>query len=185
MIATRFTGMRTVEIQSAIEAAAGRKLPDDFDAQLLSATMRRFAAELQPIPGILETLRALKKRKCVASSSRLERVRASLEITGLLGCFEPHLFSAFDVPRGKPAPDIFLHAAARMGVATSECIVIEDSPRGVEAAVAAGMPAIGFAGARHATPELGRSLIAAGARSVITDMRLLTDAIAEIETATS
>jgi beta-phosphoglucomutase-like phosphatase (HAD superfamily) len=87
--------------------------------------------------------------------------------------FEPNLFSANDVPRGKPAPDLFLHAAAKMEVDPADCIVVEDSAVGVAAAVAAGMTPIGFAGGSHVQSPLPAQLTAAGARAVIADMRAL------------
>ena len=108
----------------------------------------------------------------MASSSSLDRVRVSLESTGLLRFFEPYLFSASDVPRGKPAPDLFLYAA-RMEVHPEDCIVVEDSPAGVAAAAAAGMMPIGFIGGSHAGPDLGAYLTRAGARAVVADMRAL------------
>ena len=112
----------------------------------------------------------LRGPKCVASSSPLDRIRASLECTGLLRFFEPYLFSASDVMRGKPAPDLFIYVASKMRVAPSDCIVVEDSPAGVTAAHAAGMVPIGFIGGSHTNPGLGAHLTNAGARAVIADM---------------
>jgi HAD superfamily hydrolase (TIGR01509 family) len=112
------------------------------------------------MPHAAHALSWLRGPKCVASSSPIERVRASLEITGLDRYFERHLFSASEVAHGKPAPDLLLHVAARMRVAPRECVVVEDSPAGVSAAVAAGMMAVGFAGGSHALAGLratGRS----------------------------
>ena len=83
------------------------------------------------------------------------------------------MFSASDVARGKPAPDLFLHVAAKMRVSPAECIVVEDSPAGVSAAHAAGMVPIGFIGGNHTNPSLGTHLLSAGARAVIADMRAL------------
>ena len=115
----------------------------------------------------------LRGPKCVASSSPLDRVRASLECTGLLRFFDPHLFSASDVTRGKPAPDLFIYVATKMHVAPSDCIVVEDLPAGVAAAHAASMMPIGFIGGSHTNPNLGAQLTNAGARAVIADMRAL------------
>lgn len=112
-----------------------------------------FKTDLQPIPGIAETLDALallNLPRCVASSSQLERIRLSLSITGILDKLEPHIFSASMVQNGKPAPDLFLHAAGEMGVAPENCIVIEDSPAGIEAAQRAGMKVFAFTGGSHA-----------------------------------
>lgn len=143
-----------------------------------------FRAALKPMPGIKAALAALSMPRCVASSSQIERVRLSLDLTGLRGAFEPHLFSATMVARGKPAPDLFLHAAEAMGVPPAGCTVIEDSPAGIEAARAAGMRAIGFCGGGHApAADLRRALPEAGADTLFDDMRdlphLLTETAAQ------
>jgi beta-phosphoglucomutase-like phosphatase (HAD superfamily) len=104
----------------------------------------------------------------------------SLETTELARFFEPNLFSASDVPNGKPAPDLFLHAARRMRVRPPECIVVEDSPAGVSAAVAAGMTPIGFVGGSHSSIEHANQLTAAGAHTIVTDMRQLKGTIVAI-----
>jgi HAD superfamily hydrolase (TIGR01509 family) len=114
----------------------------------------------------------LRGPKCVASSSTPDRIRVSLETTGLLRFFENSIFSAADVPRGKPAPDLLLHAAGRMGVQAADCIVVEDSPAGVAAAFAAGMTPIGYVGSAQ-DASVGANLMAAGARTLIADMRQL------------
>lgn len=113
----------------------------------LNAVLR---AELQPIPGIAEALEQLGRPACVASSSQVERIRLSLEVTGLDRFFGDDIFSATMVAHGKPAPDLFLYAAQRMHIDPSRCMVIEDSPAGVTAARAAGMQVLGFAGGGHA-----------------------------------
>ena len=105
---------------------------------------------------------ALPQRRCVASSSAPARLRHSLSLTGLLRYFEPHVFSATQVARGKPAPDLFLFAAASMQRAPAACVVIEDSVPGVQAAVAAGMRVIGFTGGGHCRPGHAERLRAAG-----------------------
>jgi beta-phosphoglucomutase-like phosphatase (HAD superfamily) len=112
-------------------------------------------------------------RRCVASSSAPERLRHSLSLTGLLHRFEPNIFSATQVPRGKPAPDLFLFAAAAMQVIPACSVVIEDSVPGVLAAVAAGMRAIGFTGGGHCRPGHADRLRAAGAAAITDDMRRL------------
>jgi beta-phosphoglucomutase-like phosphatase (HAD superfamily) len=112
----------------------------------------------------------------VASSSPQGRIRESLEIAGLSKFFK-FLFSATEVPNGKPAPDLFLHVASRMGVRAAECVVIEDSPAGVSAATAAGMTAVGFVGGSHADAELGAQLKSAGARTIVADLRHLKSAV--------
>jgi beta-phosphoglucomutase-like phosphatase (HAD superfamily) len=115
----------------------------------------------------------------VASSSARDRIYASLEITGLARFFD-FVFSACDVSSGKPAPDLFLHAASRMGVQALDCIVIEDSPAGVTAATAAGMTAIGFVGGSHAGAQLGEELTRAGARAIVPDLRHLKSTVVAI-----
>ena len=118
--------------------------------------------------------------KAVASSSPFERMRESLEITGLIRFFEPRLFSASAVRNGKPAPDLFLLAAARSQVDPADCIVVEDSVPGIAAAAAAGMTPIGFVGGNSKPGRLAYELVAAGARTVIGDLRALKSTIAEL-----
>jgi HAD superfamily hydrolase (TIGR01509 family) len=183
LVARQFTGMSDADMLAAVEAAAGRQLPPDFAAALLSATNKRLQAELRPMPHAAEMLARLDRARCVASSSGLERVRLSLEVTGLIAFFAPHLYSASEVARGKPAPDLFLYAAENVGVAPSECVVVEDSESGVAAALAAGMTPIGFAGGSHVDAGSAPALLAAGARAVVTDLRDLPEAFAELERA--
>jgi HAD superfamily hydrolase (TIGR01509 family) len=176
LVAQFFTGRRAIDMISAVETASGRKLPTNFGATLTAATLRRFRSELRVTPHTEYALRWLRGPKCVASSATRDRVQAILEMTELARFF-PHVFSGTDVLHGKPAPDLFLYAAAKMNVAAGECIVIEDSPVGIQAAVAAGMKAIGFVGASHSGPQLASSLQAAGASAVITDLRMLKGAV--------
>lgn len=120
----------------------------------------RFERELQPIEGIGQVVRDMPWRRCVASSSQPERIRLSLRLTGLLDLFEPHIFSATMVENGKPAPDLFLHAAHEMDVDPSSCIVVEDSPAGILAAKRAGMGVFAFTGGSHADRDDYRAEIA-------------------------
>jgi HAD superfamily hydrolase (TIGR01509 family) len=173
VVARFFTGRRPLDMIADIEKATRRKLPPDFLSTLTAETMRRLHDDLQPTAHTAYALSWLRGRKCVASSAPLERIRMSLECTGLLRYFDPYLFSASEVANGKPAPDLFLHAADRMQVEPADCIVVEDSPAGVAAAAAAGMVPIGFVGGSHTSPEAGRYLVGAGARAVIADMRAL------------
>jgi HAD superfamily hydrolase (TIGR01509 family) len=173
VVARFFTGRRATDMFADVEAATRRKLPADLPATLAAATLRRIRDELRPTPHAAYALTWLRGPKCVASSATLDRIRVSLETTGLVRFFEPNLFSANDVPRGKPAPDLFLHAAAKMEVDPADCIVVEDSPVGVAAAVAAGMTPIGFVGGSHVQSQLPAQLTVAGARAVIADMRVL------------
>lgn len=112
----------------------------------------RFEKELRPMPGLRNVLASLEADRCVASSSQPERIRLSLATTGLIDFFEPHIFSATMVDHGKPAPDLFFHAANAMGRRPEDCLVIEDSPAGVTAAKAAGMKVFAFVGGAHAGP---------------------------------
>jgi HAD superfamily hydrolase (TIGR01509 family) len=172
IITRYFTGRRSSDMFAAVEAATRRKLPTNFASVLTAATLRRFRIELRATPHMAYALTWLRGPKCVASSSTPDRVRVSLETTGLLRFFENTIFSASEVPRGKPAPDLLLHAAAKMGVQASDCIVVEDSAPGVAAARAAGMTPIGYVGSAQ-DASAGANLMAAGARTLIADMRAL------------
>jgi HAD superfamily hydrolase (TIGR01509 family) len=180
VVARNFIGRRPADIFTDIEAAFALKLPTDFGETVLAATLQRFRDELRPTPHMAHALTWVRGPKAVASSSTLERINACLEATDLLRFFEPRLFSASDVPKGKPAPDLFLHAAASMEVDPADCIVVEDSPPGIAAAAAAGMKPIGFVGGSHAGSRLASHLTAAGAITVIADMRALQGAVIEL-----
>lgn len=173
LIARYFTGRRPADVFAEVEAATGITLPTNFASNVAFATMSRLRAELRAMPHIAYALSWLRGPKCVASSSPLERVKLSLDVTDLRRHFGPNVFSASDVAAGKPQPDLFLHAAARAGINPQDCIVVEDSAAGVSAAAAAGMMAIGYVGGTHATPNLGAELSKAGATVVIHDMRAL------------
>lgn len=177
VIAHYFTGRRPSDMFRAIEQASGRALPPNFTATVATATLKRFRQELRATSHMAYALSWLRGPKCVASSSSIDRIRVSLETTDLLRYFDPYLFSASDVRNGKPAPDLYHFVAQKMSVEPRECIVIEDSPVGVAAAVAAGMNAIGFVGGSHAQGRLASQLTQAGARTVIADMRMLKSAI--------
>ena len=158
----------------------------DIDAAALERMRRRlyqaFREELQPIPGIAEMLAGLDRKVCVASSSQPERIGLCLEVTGLARFFGGDVFSATMVDRGKPAPDLFLHAARTMQVAPGDCLVIEDSPAGVEAALAAGMGVFGFTGGSHARNAAHRERLSALAPDHVFDsMRDLPALIAAVE----
>jgi HAD superfamily hydrolase (TIGR01509 family) len=144
-----FMGGAVHRIHDTVLARSGRRLPAEFDEVLHSRTFDAFERELEPVAGVADVLAELDADGvpyCVASSSSHERIRVALRKTGLYSHFdEARIFSAQDVGRGKPAPDLFLHAASVMGVAPAECAVIEDSPLGVAAAVSAGMDVYGFA----------------------------------------
>jgi HAD superfamily hydrolase (TIGR01509 family) len=168
-----FAGRRPSDMVADVETATQRKLPADFAEKLADATLRRLKAEVRAMPHMEYALTWLRGPKCLASSSPHPRVRMSLESTGLYRFFELNVFSASDVPKGKPSPDLFLYAARKMSVNPSDCIVVEDSPAGIAAATAAGMQSIGYIGGSHTGPNLGAYLTSAGARVVIADMRAL------------
>lgn len=142
----RFVGKTQEFMTSEIEAQLGRRLDADWETEFQPLYRQAFETELQPVAGVVEALDAITAPTCVASSSGHERIRYTLGLTGLLHRFSGRIFSSEEVARGKPAPDLFLHAAARMGVAPVDCAVVEDSRHGVEAARAAGMRAFGYAG---------------------------------------
>lgn len=173
LIARHFTGRRPMDVFAEVEAATGAALPANFASNVAFATMSRLRAELRAMPHIAYALSWLRGPKCVASSSPLERIKLSLDVTDLRRHFGANVFSASNVAAGKPQPDLFLHAAASAGVGPQDCIVVEDSAAGVSAAAAAGMMAIGYIGGTHATSGLGAALSKAGATVVIHDMRAL------------
>lgn len=151
---------------AAIEARFGRLPPPDFIETMRARSSALLARELRPMAGIAELLAALAVPRCVASNGHHERVRERLALAGLLRFFEPHVFGASQVKEGKPAPDLFLFAASRLGARPEHCLVIEDSPIGVTAARAAGMTAIGFCGGSHCPQGHAETLLAAGAARV-------------------
>ena len=164
----RFVGRSDADGQAMIEAKLGRKLAPGW-AELLEPRSRRvFEAELAPVPGVVEALDQITTPSCVASSAVHEQLRYTLGLTGLYERFAGRIFSAEDVARGKPAPDLFLHAADRMGVTSAACVVVEDSRPGVEAARAAGMRVLAYA--RGLTPA---GLLAGPNTVLFDDMREL------------
>jgi len=173
----RFLGRSALAANREVEAELGRALPDDFDAQLKAALFDEFTVSLQAVPHVAEALAAIATPVCVASSGTPDKIRTSLTHTGLLPRLAPHIFSATQVAHGKPAPDLFLFAAAQMGAAPGRCLVVEDSVPGVTAARAAGMTAFGFAGGSHCRAGHTEALIAAGARAGFDDMRQLPEMI--------
>ncbi len=180
VVSRYFTGRRQADMFAEVETAAGRKLPDDFAATVTGAILRRFRTELRATSHAAQALSWIRGPKCVASSASLERIQASLEATDLIRYFGSNLFSASHVANGKPAADLFLHAASMMRVEPRHCIVVEDSAVGVSAGAAAGMTVIGFTGGSHAGARLGNHLRTAGAKAVISDMRALKSTIVDL-----
>jgi HAD superfamily hydrolase (TIGR01509 family) len=146
----RFLGRSLKSMTSVLADAPGKTTGEAAVKIMRERLYDRFRRELQPIPDVAAALDALDIPYCVASSSQPERIRLSLTLTGLIDRFEPRIFSATMVAQGKPAPDLFLHAAHTLGVAPADCVVIEDSPAGIAAAQAASMTAFGFVGGSHA-----------------------------------
>ncbi|MET0969780.1 MAG: HAD family hydrolase [Tardiphaga sp.] len=175
----RFLGRSAREARAEVETELGRVLPDAYTVQLKATIDQVFGDRLQPIPHVAEALAQLTLPVCVASSGTPTRIRSSLTTTGLRDRFDPHLFSALQVDRGKPAPDLFLFAATQMNAAPARCLVIEDSIPGVTAAVAAGMTVFGFHGGSHCHAATVAGLQAAGAHAVFDDMRQLPGLVAE------
>jgi HAD superfamily hydrolase (TIGR01509 family) len=140
-----FLGLGMPTTLKVIAERLGRPVPEGWVAELEAAVRESFVRELTPIPGVVEALDKIEVPTCVASSGSHDKMRLTLGITGLYDRFAGRIFSADEVERGKPAPDIFLHAGARMSVPPERCVVVEDSPFGVTAAKAAGMHAFGFA----------------------------------------
>ena len=173
-VRARFAGTSMPSIMAHIARDYGVTAPDGFVEAVKAETLRAFDAELKAMAGAAEMIAALDLPCCVASSSDPVRLRHSLGLTGLLPLFDGRIFSSVEVPRGKPFPDLFLHAAARMGTAPADCLVIEDSVPGVTAARAAGMRVIGFTGGGHwGHDPLGADLAAAGAAAIVADYRTL------------
>ena len=176
----RFLGVSDREARQTIESEMGRKLPDDFEAQMKQAALQRYASELVAIPNIGEAIAAIGLPTCVASSGTPEKIRHGLTCAGLFETLAPDIFSALQVARGKPAPDLFLFAAEQMGAPPARCLVIEDSVPGVTSGRAAGMTVLGFHGGSHCTPGHADLLRAAGAAVTFDDMRQLPGLIEQI-----
>jgi HAD superfamily hydrolase (TIGR01509 family) len=179
-IIERYVGISMKAMLADLEARFGLPLGDDFAARHAVRVNTVFERDLRAMPGIVGVLTGLPGKVCVASSSSPERLRHTLGIAGLYERFHPHIFSATMVEHGKPAPDLFLHAAERMGAPPSRCLVIEDSMPGIEAAAAAGMTAIGFTGGSHCREGHAARLGTAGAAIVVEAMAEMPAAVARL-----
>ncbi|MCR4267992.1 HAD family phosphatase [Nitratireductor sp. ZSWI3] len=171
-------GMKQADIIVRIRELTGHAFPEHASEDIWLETRMLIAEELEPTRGILPFLQALEGARCVASSSSMERIALSLDVTGLADFFSDNVFSTSMVKNGKPAPDIFLFAAERLGGTPGSSVVIEDSPFGVEGAVAAGMTAIGFTGGSHSFPGHAEKLVAAGAHAVCASWPQVEDELA-------
>jgi HAD superfamily hydrolase (TIGR01509 family) len=167
-IVERFVGRSDADMRAEIERHIGGPIPADVDGEFGRLYLETFAAELAPVDGIREALDLIPTPRCVASSGDHEKIRRSLALTGLAGYFGERIFSATEVAHGKPAPDLFLCAAERLGAEPARTAVVEDSVFGVDAALAAGMRPFAYAGGVTPAERLARP----GA-VVFTDMRRL------------
>jgi HAD superfamily hydrolase (TIGR01509 family) len=166
-----FVGYSLPHCLRVIEGMLGRPPPENFPRELQARTFAAFKTELRAMPGIEHALDALDAARvpfCVASSGDHEKMNTTLGITGLLPRFVGRIFSVTQVAHGKPAPDVYLFAARQLGAEPSACVVVEDTPPGVQAGVSAGMTVFGFCA--H-TPE--QKLKAAGAHRTFDDLRRL------------
>ncbi len=166
-IAERFVGRSESHMREELGKHLESELPEDWDAEFSHLYRDAFLRELETVEGIVEALDRIAVPTCVASSGSHTKMRMTLGRTGLFDRFEGRIFSADEVTNGKPAPDLFLHAAARMGASPASCAVVEDSRFGVEAARAAGMAVIGLA-------STGRT------RESLVDADRVVDSLAEI-----
>lgn len=141
----QFVGNSMSRCLELIQELLGKPIPDEFIREYTDRTVITLKASLKPVDGIVEVLNVLKTPYCVASSGDHEKMRTTLGITNLLNYFEGKLFSVTEVARGKPYPDVFLYAAERMGVEPAKCAVVEDTPIGARAGIAAGMKVFGYA----------------------------------------
>jgi HAD superfamily hydrolase (TIGR01509 family) len=172
-IRERYVGHSLASMFADLEKRFARPMPDGFEAMLRQRIEALFEAELAAMEGVAALVDALDCRKCVASSSLPARLTHTLSLVGLYEKFAPHIFSSSQVARGKPAPDLFLFAAERMGIAPARCLVIEDSVAGVQAARAAGMTVLGFCGGGHCGEGHGEQLRREGASSSFDGMAAL------------
>lgn len=170
----RFTGKTQKDILITVENELGRKIPEGFEKLLSQKISQALTDELVAIDGVHHILSMI-RNKCVASNGEIKKIANSLKVTGLDVFFSPEsCFSAEMVSNGKPAPDLFLYAAKKMGYNPSSCIVIEDSITGVCAAKSAGMKVLGFLGASHILDtQHGDLLKSAGACEIFSSMQEL------------
>ena len=168
-----YTGISIRDMLQDLERRFPGQIPPELPSLLADRTRRLFEAELKPMAGVAALLGKLSVRKCVASSSSPERLEHSLGLVGLASSLAPYVFSASQVRRGKPQPDLFVFAAAQMRVPPDRCLVIEDSVAGVTAGKAAGMRVLGFYGGSHCAADHPQLLAQAGADWVCESFELL------------
>lgn len=176
----RFIGYFMPKLIAEVQAE-GVDLPDDFVPSLRARDVEAFARDLKPVPGVREVLPLMPQARCVASSGPPEKIEANLATTGLIDFFDGHLYSGTMVAEPKPAPDLFLYAADQFGIAPSNCLVIEDSVMGIEAAKAAGMTCFAFAGGSHCDDAYRQKLEQQDVSLVFDRMKDLPDLVAKID----
>lgn len=164
VVLSRFKGRSIVDIWREVATHIGRPITAAEDRDHRSRQLQLFRERLEPVPGARELLAALPVPFCVASNGPPEKLETSLDTTGLLPWVRGRVFSRVSVSRPKPYPDLFLHAAAQMAVDPKACLVVEDSPLGIRAALAAGMRPLGFCGTATADET---ELRAAGADAIV------------------
>jgi len=168
----RFLGRSFAVVEAHYRAVRGEPMPARFREDYGAALAEAYRASLRPMPHVEDVLSGLGRPYCLASSSGPDRIRLTLHVTRLAAYFGERVYSAEMAARGKPAPDLFLLVAERMGVPPAEALVVEDSVSGVTAAKAAGMTVWGFTGGSHCVGrEIGSQLLAAGADRVFSSMR--------------
>jgi HAD superfamily hydrolase (TIGR01509 family) len=179
-VVAQCVGMKQADIVVRIHEMTGHRLPEAALSELWTETRLLFDERLEATLGVAPFLEAYPGPRCVASSSSIERINHSLRRTGLARFFGEDIFSSSMVKRGKPAPDLFLFAAKCMGFAPQECIVVEDSPFGIEGAVAAKMRAIGYVGGSHTYDGHAEKLISAGAEKVFSSWQSIQQSLFEL-----
>ena len=140
----RYRGKKLAPILADLESRLCQKLPDAFEQHYRQRVAELFSRELKPMPGVLEMLEAMNFPKCIASSGPPLKIRQALQVSGLAPYFGDSIFSSYEVGSWKPEPGLFQYAANAMGFMPSQCVVVEDSEVGIEAAAAAGMKAFQY-----------------------------------------
>ena len=182
-IRDRFLGIAIGVICEHVAARTGRPCPPDFQDRVEARLFKGYEKHLAVVAGVPEVLVGLRADRVItgiATGGSLRRMAKTLDCSGLAEVFAGHSFSADEVARGKPAPDLFLHAAARLGMRPDHCVVAEDSPHAIEGALAAGMRAFGFVGGAHLEgirAAHADKLRKAGALDIFEDMGALSDAL--------
>lgn len=165
-----YMGRRWLDCVPDIEARLGRPCPDTALGDWTRLCHARAATDLTAVPGAADFMADLTLPRCIASSSPPAWIELGLKTLGIAPAHAGPIYSgAVHVTRGKPHPDLFLHAAAELGVAPDRTLVIEDSPAGVQAGAAAGMTVIGLLAGGHIRDGHGARLAAAGAHHLLTD----------------